>query len=78
MADICAIVHVVPHVCQHIVVVHVCRYRFLAAHHGNCVRAFPLKKELSAFLYQHKNYRDPLCSLLLVRKMFHVLVNNPV
>jgi hypothetical protein len=43
--DICAIVHLVPHVCQHITVDgHTCCYCLLAANQGNYVRELFLKK----------------------------------
>jgi hypothetical protein len=45
MADISAIVHLVPHACQHITVDgHTCYYCLLAANQGNYVRELFLKK----------------------------------
>jgi hypothetical protein len=44
-ADIYAIVHFVPHACQHITVdSHTCDYCLLAANQGNYVRELFLKK----------------------------------
>jgi hypothetical protein len=40
-ADVFAIVHFVPHTCQHITVDHICYYCLLAANQGNCAWAFP-------------------------------------
>jgi hypothetical protein len=42
-ADVCAIVHLVPHACQHITVDHICYYCLLAANKGNCVHDLFLK-----------------------------------
>jgi hypothetical protein len=63
-ADIYAIVHLVPHACQHISVDgHTCYYCLLAANQGNYVRELFLKEKLGKFLYRRKNYQDPLRSL---------------
>jgi hypothetical protein len=45
MADIYAIIHLVPHACQHIMVDgHTCYYCLLATNQGNYVRELFLKK----------------------------------
>jgi hypothetical protein len=50
-ADIYAIVHLVPHVCQHITVDgHTCYYCLVAANQGNYVREPFLKKKLGKAL----------------------------
>jgi hypothetical protein len=67
VADIYAIVHLVPHACQHTTVDgHTCYYCLLAANHGNYVRELFLLKNLESFsLYRRKNYHDPLRSLFV-------------
>jgi hypothetical protein len=40
-AKVYAIVHFVPHACQHITVDLICYYCLLAANQGNCAWAFP-------------------------------------
>jgi hypothetical protein len=66
-ADIYAIIHLVPHACQHITVDgHTCYYCLLAANQGNYVRELFLTKNLEGFsLYRRKNYCDPLRSLFV-------------
>jgi hypothetical protein len=65
-ADIYAIVHLVPHVCQHITVDdRTCYCCLLAANQGNYMRELFLKKKLGKFLYWRKNYHDPLRSLFV-------------
>jgi hypothetical protein len=65
-ADVCVIVHLVPHECQHIMVSHICYYCLLVANLGNCALAFPLKKLEFLSLYWCKNYRDLLRCLFVV------------
>jgi hypothetical protein len=62
-----AIVHLLPHACQHITVDgHTCYYCLLAANEGNYVRELFLLKNLESFsLYRRKNYHDPFCSLFV-------------
>jgi uncharacterized membrane-anchored protein len=43
-ADVYAIVHLVPHACQHITVDYICYYCLLAANQDNYVRGLFLKK----------------------------------
>jgi hypothetical protein len=63
-ADIYAIVHLVPHACQHITADgHTCYYCLLAANQCNYVRELILKNLQSFSLYRRKNYHDTLCSL---------------
>jgi hypothetical protein len=67
MADIYAIVHLVPHSCQHITVdSQTCYNCLLAANQGNYVLELFLKKNLESFsLYRCKDYHDPLHSLFV-------------
>jgi hypothetical protein len=44
MADVYAIVRLVPHACQHITVDHICYYCLLAANQGNYVHRLIIKK----------------------------------
>jgi hypothetical protein len=66
-ADIYAIVHLIPHACQYIMVDgHTCYYCLLAANQGNYMHELFLKKHLESFsLYRRKNYHDPLRSLFV-------------
>jgi hypothetical protein len=65
-ADVYAIVHLVPHACQHITVDHICYYCLIAANQGNCERGLFLKKFFESFsLYQLKNYHDPFRILIV-------------
>jgi hypothetical protein len=65
-ADVYAIIHLVPHACQHITVDHICYYCHLAVNQGNNVRGFFPSKNFENFsLYQRKNYHDPLRSLFV-------------
>jgi hypothetical protein len=67
IADIYAIVHLVPHACQHITFDgHTSYYCLPAANQGNYVRELFLLKNLESFsLYRRKNYYDPLRSLFV-------------
>jgi hypothetical protein len=62
-AEVYAIVHLVPHACQHITVDHNWYYCFLATNQENCVRELFIKENLESFsLFRRKNYHDPLSS----------------
>jgi hypothetical protein len=81
-ADIYAIGHLVPHACQHITVDgHTCYYCLLAANQGNYVRELFLKNNLESF-YLSIDIRITtiryVVYFLLIFKMFHVFMNNPV
>jgi hypothetical protein len=81
MGDISAIVHLVPHACQHITVDgHTCYYCFLAANQGNYVRGLFLKKTWKVSLSIGVRITMIRCvvNFLLIFKMFHGLMNNPV
>jgi hypothetical protein len=62
-ADIYAIVHLVPHVCQYLLNAMFAYYCVLAANQGNYVHGIFFLKSFS--LYRRKNYHDPLRSLLV-------------
>jgi hypothetical protein len=65
-ADIFAIVHLVPHACQHITVDgHTCYYCLLAVNQVSYVRELFLKNLESFSLCRRKNYHDPLRSLFV-------------
>jgi hypothetical protein len=79
-ADIYAIVHLVPHACQHTTVDgHTCYYCLLAADQGNYVRDL-LKKTWKVSLSIGVRNTMIRCVVYLLRifKMFHGLMNNPV
>jgi hypothetical protein len=80
MADIYAIVHLVPHACQHFTVdCHTCYYYLLAANQGNYVRELFLKKSLQNFSLSigiRITMIRCVVYLLLIFKMFHGLMNN--
>jgi hypothetical protein len=81
MADIYAIVHLVPHACHHITVDgHTCYYCLLAANQGNYVRELFLKKtwKVSLSIGARITMIRCLVYLLLIFKMFHGLISNPV
>jgi hypothetical protein len=82
MADIYAIVHLVPHACQHITVAgHTCYYCLLVANQGNYVRELFLKKNLEKFSLSigvRINMIRCVVYLLRIFKMFRRLMNNPV
>jgi hypothetical protein len=81
MAHIYVVVHLVPHACQHITVDgHTCYYCLLAANQGNYVRELFLKKTWKVSLSIGVRITVILCVvyLLLIFKMFHGLMNNPV
>jgi hypothetical protein len=80
-ADIYAIVHLVPHVYQHITVDgHTCYYCLLAANQGNYVCELFLKKTWKVSLSIDVRITMVRCVvyLLLIFKMVHGLMNNPV
>jgi hypothetical protein len=80
-ADIYAIVHLVPHACQHITVdVHTCYYWLLAANQGTYVREPFLKKtwEVSLSIGIRITMIHCVVYLLLIFKMVHGLMNNPI
>jgi hypothetical protein len=65
-ADIYAIVHLIPHACQHITVDgHTCYYCLLATNQNNYVRELFLKKLEIISIYRRKNYHGPLSSLFV-------------
>jgi hypothetical protein len=80
MADIYAIVHLVPHTCQHIMVDgHIRSYCLLAANQGKHVRELFLKKlEKSLSLGVRITVTRCVVPVLLIFKMFNGLMNNPV
>jgi hypothetical protein len=81
-ADIYAIVHLVPHACQHIMVdSHTHYYCLLAANQDNHVREISLKKKLrkvSLSISVRITMIRCVVYLLLIFKMVHRLINNPV
>jgi hypothetical protein len=82
-ADIYAIVHLVSHACQHITVDgHTCYYCLPAANHGNYVRELFLKKKKTGEGSLSIGVRITMIRcvvyLLLIFKMVHGLMNNPV
>jgi hypothetical protein len=80
-ADIYAIVHLVPHACQHIAVDgHTCYYWLLAENQGNYVRELFLKETWEVSLSIGVRFTMIRCVvyLLLIFKMFHGLMNNLV
>jgi hypothetical protein len=80
-ADIYAIVHLVPHACQHITVDgHTCYYCLLASNQGNYVRELFLLKTWNFSLSIGVRITMIRCVvyLLLIIKMVHGLMNNPV
>jgi hypothetical protein len=80
-ADIYAVVHLVPHACQHITVDgHTCYYCLLAANQGNYVSELFLKKTLKVSLSIGARITMIRCVvyLLLIFKLFHGLMNNPL
>jgi hypothetical protein len=61
-----AIVHLIPHACQHITVDHICYYCLLTANQGTYVHRLFLKQTVESFsLYRRKNYHDPFRSLFV-------------
>jgi hypothetical protein len=80
-ADIYAIVHLVPHACQHITVDGpTCYYCLLAANQGKYVRELFLKKtwEVSLSIGVRITMIHCVVYFLLIFKMFNRLMNNPV
>jgi hypothetical protein len=78
-ADIYAIVHLIPHACQHITDDgHTCYYWLLAEKQGNYVRELFLKNLESFSLGVRITMICCVVYLLLIFKMFHGLMNNPV
>jgi hypothetical protein len=80
-ADIYAIVHLVPHACQHIAVGgHTCYYCLLAANQGNYVRELFILKTGKVSLSIGVRIAIIRCAvyLLLIFKVFHGLMNNTV
>jgi hypothetical protein len=79
--DVYAIVHLVPHACQHITVDgHTCFYCLLAANQGNYVHELFLKKTWKVSLSIGVRINMIRCVIYLLRifKLFHGLMNNPV
>jgi hypothetical protein len=79
-ADVYAIVHLVPHACQHITVDHICYYCLVATNQNNCVRGLFLKKTWRVSLSIGVRITMIRCVVysLWVFKMFHGLTNIPV
>jgi 2-phosphoglycerate kinase len=80
-ADIYAVVHLVPHTCQHITVDgHTCYYCLLAANQGNYKRKHFLKRTRKVSLSIGIRISMIRCvvNLLLIFKIVHGLMNNPV
>jgi hypothetical protein len=74
-ANVYAIVHLVPHACQHITVDHICYYCLLAANQGNYVHGLFLKKTLRISLSIGVRITMIRCVVYLLQifKMFHGL-----
>jgi hypothetical protein len=80
-ADIYAIIHFVPHSCQHITANgHTCYYCLLAGNQGNSGRELFLKTnwKVSLSIGVRINMIRCVVYLLIIFKMFHGLMNNPV
>jgi hypothetical protein len=79
-ADVCAIVHLVLHACQHITFDHICYYRLLAANQGNYVRGLFLTKTWRVSLFIGVRITMIRCVVYFfgIFKMYHGLMNNPV
>jgi hypothetical protein len=80
-ADIYAIVHLVSHAYQHISVDgHTCYYCLRAANQGNYARELFVKKTWKVSLSVGVRITTIRCVvyLLLIFKMFHGIMNNPV
>jgi hypothetical protein len=79
-ADVHAIVHLVPHACQHITVDCICYYCLLAANKDNYMNRLLLEKTWRVSLSIGVRITTIRCVVYLLRifKMLHGLMNNPV